>query len=128
MLKKNVESTFEPCVHACVNIKYMYKNTDKISIFVFESGSIIITGAKTRNHILEAYKFITKVLYENYNRVLLGNVDNILERADIKQLLNITQKNNKNDIVDGNNGRDIIYNKNDGRENIFSFSQFIQSE
>ena len=35
MLKKNIESTFEPCVHACVNIKYMYKRVSKISIFVF---------------------------------------------------------------------------------------------
>ena len=63
LTKANIRCTYEPCIHACVNIKYNYKNKETISIFVFESGSIIITGAKTKNHIIEAYKFITKILF-----------------------------------------------------------------
>ena len=38
--------TFDPIIHACVNIKFQAPNTNNkmISIFVFESGSITIAG------------------------------------------------------------------------------------
>jgi len=85
--KEDIRCSFEPCIHACVNIKYNYKNKDTVSIFVFESGSIIITGAKTKDHIIEAYKFITKVLYENYHDVVKNNVEQFLERSDIVELI-----------------------------------------
>lgn len=87
LIKSGVRSILEPNIHACVNIKYNYKNKDTISIFVFESGSIIITGAKTESHIIEAYKFITKVLFENYDTVVKNNVESFLERDDVKQLI-----------------------------------------
>jgi TATA-box binding protein (TBP) (component of TFIID and TFIIIB) len=67
--KKGVKARFEPLSHRCVNIKFVPENskiTDKpISIFVFESGSIIITGARNGNNIKNAYEFITGVLDEN---------------------------------------------------------------
>jgi len=85
--KANIRCTYEPCIHACVNIKYNYKNKETISIFVFESGSIIITGAKTKNHIIEAYKFITKILYENYDNIIKNDIDKFLDRPEIKQLI-----------------------------------------
>lgn len=91
LLKSGVRSILEPNIHACVNIKFNYKNKDTISIFVFESGSIIITGAKTENHIIEAYKFITKVLFENYDTIVKNNIESFLERDDIKQLIEASQ-------------------------------------
>ena len=84
----DVTCTYEPCVHACVNIKYNYDDIDVLSIFVFESGSIIITGVKTRDQIDAAYKFITKFIYNNYNQVLKQNTSAFLERPDIKKLIN----------------------------------------
>lgn len=84
---KGIKSTFEPCIHACVNIKYIYNETDVVSVFVFESGSIIITGAKKREHIIEAYKFITAQLYENYDKIIKSNVDTFLERNDIQDFI-----------------------------------------
>lgn len=92
LLKSNTRCTYEPCIHACVNIKYLYKNKEVISIFVFESGSIIITGAKTKNHIIESYKFITKILFENYDKIIKKNIEELLEREDIKKI--IEQSNN----------------------------------
>ena len=56
LLLDGIDCTFEPCVHACVNIKYTYDENNIISIFVFESGAIIITGAKNKDHIIKAYK------------------------------------------------------------------------
>uniref|UniRef100_A0A6C0ABY6 TATA-box binding protein n=1 Tax=viral metagenome TaxID=1070528 RepID=A0A6C0ABY6_9ZZZZ len=55
--------------HACVDVKYFYKERKKISIFIFEKGSIIITGANNCNHIQEAYKYITSQLYKNYKKI-----------------------------------------------------------
>lgn len=87
LTKKNITCTYEPCIHACVNIKYNYKNKDTISVFVFESGSIIITGAKNKDHINEAYKFITNILVENYDDIVKNDIDEFLRRSDIKQLI-----------------------------------------
>lgn len=70
---KDIECIYEPCTHACVNVKYNYKNTDTISIFVFESGSIIITGAKNRDQIFKAYKFINEQLFDNFHEVVKNN-------------------------------------------------------
>ena len=72
LLRKGVHCTFEPCAHAGVNIKYNYKGQDTISIFIFESGAIIITGAKNIDHIMHSYNFVTKILYENYHDIVLS--------------------------------------------------------
>lgn len=93
MLTEGISCTFEPCAHAGVNIKYNYKGIEPISIFIFESGSIIITGAKHRDHIISAYNFITKKLYENYQNIVLNNVnvENLLNRPDIQKMLMSTE-------------------------------------
>ncbi len=61
--------------HSCVNIKYQYDEDSKPSIFVFQTGSIIITGAKKLNHIIMAYHFINKILAKYYNEIRIINLD-----------------------------------------------------
>ena len=72
-LKNIAECSFDPIIHACVNIKYECDNKT-ISIFVFESGSIIITGANNGKHILDAYNFINKLLCNNYKQIYKSNI------------------------------------------------------
>ncbi|ARF09397.1 TATA box binding protein [Indivirus ILV1] len=84
---KGVKNTFEPSIHAGTIIKYNYDDKDIISIFVFESGSIIITGAKKREHLVEAYKYITTQLYENYDKIVKTDVNDFLERDDIQKII-----------------------------------------
>lgn len=84
LVKKKFPATvYKPISHSCVNIKYPIKNqdTEKISIFVFESGQIIITGAKNENHICEAYEFITNYLstYSSQIRKKQYTLDDILD-------------------------------------------------
>ena len=82
-------STYEPCMYPGVNIKYYYNNINsvkdfgicncncecngkgsglshgdckRVTIAVFNSGEIIITGGNNREQIVESYNFITKVL------------------------------------------------------------------
>ena len=67
-IKKGIQCTYDPMKHACVNIKYKYK-TKNVTIFVFEKGSIIITGSKNCDQIASTYNFINKYLLENYNSI-----------------------------------------------------------
>lgn len=88
LIEEGVTCTYEPCIHACVNIKYKYsdengKNEKIISIFVFQSGSIIITGANNINHIIESYNYITKKLDEKYDKIVKKKLDDILKNDKI---------------------------------------------
>ena len=78
LLKQDIECKFEPCVHACVDIKYYYKKDKRISIFVFESGKIIITGANEKAHIECAYDYVTKKLYEHYEDTNMTSIDELI--------------------------------------------------
>ncbi len=85
----NIECMYEPNVHACVNIKHNYKNEATISIFVFESGSIIITAAKKKEHIDSAYKFIMDILNKNKQKIHKYDVQSFLKGIDISKLKGI---------------------------------------
>jgi TATA-box binding protein (TBP) (component of TFIID and TFIIIB) len=86
--KKKIKSSYEPCIRACVIIKYTPEkdNIDmkEVSIFVFQKGNIIITGARSRSHILSAYNYM--------NDILLTYKDEIIKKDDDeieKDLLNM---------------------------------------
>lgn len=70
---KKIKSSYEPCIRACVIIKYIplenNKEEKEISIFVFQKGNIIITGAKTKEHIVSAYKYINNILLTHYDDI-----------------------------------------------------------
>lgn len=68
LLSMKYECLYEPVKHACVNIKYEYPGKT-ISIFVFEKGSIIITGAKNCHQISKAFNFINKFLLMNHSKI-----------------------------------------------------------
>lgn len=66
MVLEGVNVTFDPLNHAGVIIRY--EHIDKsISVFVFESGSIVITGVFNCQQIKEAYDYINKYLLSNYH-------------------------------------------------------------
>ncbi len=70
--KDNYESSFDPIIHAGVIIRHHTENKT-ISIFVFESGSIVITGARTCKQIYDGYNFINKYLLQNYKFIVKTN-------------------------------------------------------
>jgi len=73
LIKKKIKSSFEPCIRACVIIKYTpVENNDEekeISVFVFQKGNIIITGARTKNHIISACKYINNILLTHHDEI-----------------------------------------------------------
>jgi hypothetical protein len=76
--KKKVKCIYEPCSRACVIIKYT-PNVDNLenketSIFIFKKGNIIITGARSRTQVIEAYNYI--------NNILVTHSDEITKKSD----------------------------------------------
>ena len=66
----HVECKFKPHGgHSCVNIKYNYNDINRPSIFVFQTGAIIITGAKHLHQIIKAYEFIKIVLKKYHDEI-----------------------------------------------------------
>jgi TATA-box binding protein (TBP) (component of TFIID and TFIIIB) len=88
-----VECKYEPTGgHSCVNIKYKYDDKNKPSIFVFQTGAVIITGAKNLHHIIMAYHFIHKILNKYYNEIRIIDLDHKAVQEEIAKFF----KNNKN--------------------------------
>ena len=76
LLEKKINCRYEPCIHACVNIKYKeIEDCKPVSIFVFQSGNIIITGAKETDRIIRAYTYIKTILSENTSDIIRRNID-----------------------------------------------------
>lgn len=76
--KKKVKVIYEPCSRACVIIKYT-PNTDnvdnkEVSIFIFKKGNIIITGARSRAQVIEAYNYI--------NNIIITHSDEIIKKSE----------------------------------------------
>lgn len=69
--------------HSCVNIKFKYDETKKPSIFVFQTGAIIITGAKNLQHIIASYNFIQKILAKYKEKIMIVELDQMAVRAEI---------------------------------------------
>lgn len=79
LLMKKIKASYEKCVRACVNIKYTppTNNTEEkdVSVFIFEKGNIIITGARNFHHVISTYEYI--------NNILLSHIDEIIKKDDI---------------------------------------------
>lgn len=84
---------FDSSVHAAVRIKLDYKEDDDkivyISIFVFESGKILIMGSLKKKHIMYAYRFIIGQLYHNYSQIIVDDINTLLEKPKIREELGL---------------------------------------
>jgi TATA-box binding protein (TBP) (component of TFIID and TFIIIB) len=91
LLDKKIRCRYEPCIHACVTIKYIPPEDNEvekvISIFIFEKGSIIITGAKKRSHIISSYNYVNNIIKENRNEIEKQNLDDIIKNSEFGDLL-----------------------------------------
>ncbi len=81
LLMKKIKTSYEKCVRACVNIKYVppiHNEEEKdVSVFIFEKGNIIITGARNFYHVIDTYEYI--------NNILLNHIDEIIKKDDAQE-------------------------------------------
>lgn len=78
LLKKKIKASYEKCIRACVIVKFIPEKSNdeekEVSIFIFEKGNIIITGARNMVHIIESYNYI--------NNILLTHTEEIIKKDD----------------------------------------------
>lgn len=98
LIKKKIKSSYEPCIRACVIIKFVpvKDNIDQkeVSIFVFQKGNIIITGARSKSHIISAYEYMNEILLTHTDEIIKKNekeeeeiildlYDNIMQEVNV---------------------------------------------
>jgi TATA-box binding protein (TBP) (component of TFIID and TFIIIB) len=107
--KYDIVCSYEPCIYPGAKVEYYYPNDGrcvceglcngksptckKITIAIFQSGCIIITGANCIDHIKVAYKFICDVLETNMATVRrcrlkpssATNVNQLLNKLSINE-------------------------------------------
>ena len=79
-------------IHACVNIKFKSIDPDTnaetlVSIFVFQTGNIIITGAKKAKQVKDAYNYIVRILNKNKMNIMKKDINSILSNVEINDIL-----------------------------------------
>ena len=91
LLQKKIRSSYEPCIRACVIVKYVPPEENEaekdISIFVFEKGNIIITGAKRKSHIISSYNYINNIIMDHSHEIQKTDLDSIIMNSEYKDLL-----------------------------------------
>jgi TATA-box binding protein (TBP) (component of TFIID and TFIIIB) len=74
LIKDGYNCAYDPARYAGVKLKYetgVSDNKHAATIPIFDSGAIIITGAKNYREIVECYKFINIYLIENYSKIVI---------------------------------------------------------
>ena len=66
----NVMSVYNPESYPAINMKYVDQAKDiAVSVFIFGTGNIVITGGKRLGHMRDAYSFIHKTIDSNKSTV-----------------------------------------------------------
>lgn len=93
LLKKKIKCTYEKAIRACVIVKYKPDNINKdVSIFIFRKGNILITGAKSQKHIIDAFNYINDIILEHINLLYVPK-EEIVRKNIIKYYKEIIEEN-----------------------------------
>lgn len=68
------QCVYDKIKHSCVNLTYLI-NGEKTSIFIFEKGSVVITGGNNGPQIYRGFSFITKLIYSKYAEIKKIEID-----------------------------------------------------
>jgi TATA-box binding protein (TBP) (component of TFIID and TFIIIB) len=82
LLSQSIECYYEKCKHAGVCIKFTPIDKVKpVSIFIFESGSIVITGSKNEKHIIESYNYIINLINQHKKKIQKPSSESMLDNV-----------------------------------------------
>ena len=64
--KKKIQATYEPCIRACVVVKLTpiqdNEQKNQITISIFKLGNILLAGARSDLHLIEAYNYLNDII------------------------------------------------------------------
>jgi TATA-box binding protein (TBP) (component of TFIID and TFIIIB) len=98
-----IKCRYDPNSHACVNIRHDINETDNVSIFVFQSGSIIITGGKTISDINKGYHYIMNIISKHYETI---------KKKDLDEYIHSLKKDDTDNEEDNSDGNENFVNSN----------------
>ena len=115
LLKKKINASYEKAIRACVCIKYpipedvraLSSNPEDekvLSIFVFQKGNIIITGAaRNKFDIMSAFNFINNIMLTHLDELVLPEEEE--RENDIRKIFNEVMTENSHKL------NKIFYNR-----------------
>ena len=87
--------------HSCVNLSYYFdkeiNNKNKSSIFIFRTGSVVITGSKSYEQIIICHNFVEKLISNYYNEIKKIKIEDI-EKSLRKYNVRFPPKQSPNQI------------------------------
>lgn len=88
MDRLKIPCKYNPVKYSGVNISYDYEGIKKVSILIFRSGSIVITGGRSCNQIKKAYNFICSILKKHYREIIeVSSKQLTIENDELDELL-----------------------------------------
>lgn len=101
LLKKKIKVCYEKAIRACVCVKYpipISENDEKVlSIFIFQKGNIIITGAaRNRSDIMNAFNFINNIILTHLDELVIPEEDE--RENDIRKFYNEVMTENSHKL------------------------------
>ena len=73
LIKKKIKASYEKCIRACVIVKFTpprhNEEEKEVSLFVFEKGNIIITGARNVYHIIDSYNYMNDIIITHCDEI-----------------------------------------------------------
>jgi len=91
LVKQNLSATFSALSrYPGINLKIesVVETGKYISLLIFRSGSIIITGGKNARDLSNCYNFITKVITDNSKLLFYYDINEEIKQKKKKKLLN----------------------------------------
>lgn len=92
--EEHIFSRYEPDTYPAINMKYTPDENIKVSMFIFNSGNVVITGAKSIKQVEISYEYITSLLTRHKDALCtkvspVNNIKNdvIVHGYSLKQLL-----------------------------------------
>ena len=75
----------------------------KITIAIFQSGNIIITGARTEEQSHAAYSYVNEIMKKHYTKIVKLSILDNLEKIKITNECNFIEKGIKVSVLKNNN-------------------------
>jgi hypothetical protein len=78
--KKKIQSSYEPCIRACVVVKFTpiqeNKQKNQITISIFKLGNVLIAGARSDLHLVEAYDYLNDIILTHQEEIMSTEIAN----------------------------------------------------
>lgn len=101
LLKKKINASYEKAIRACVCVKYPIPSSEDdekvLSIFIFQKGNIIITGAaRNKSDIMSAFNFINNIMLTHLDELVIPEEDE--RENDIRRFFNEVMTENSHKL------------------------------